>query len=360
MAVAAPAEDRVSSRIARAALYYGVKDVRLEDIEVAPPGPGEVLLEIAFCGVCGSDLHEYFSSQTVTPVGEHPLTGASLPIVLGHEFAGTVKQLGTGVDTVAVGARVAVRPTYSCGDCASCLRGHPNTCSKLAFHGLSGPGGGLSTYTVVNASMVFVLPDGVTLEQGALVEPMAVARHGVSLVVDDSTQVAFVGGAGPIGIGAIFALRASGVSDILVADLSSARRALAERLGATAFDPSERTLVEVLEDRVLDVAVEAAGVGAVVSSAIEALGPRGRLVLLGIHERPMSLDPTSLLYQEVTVIGSSTYTDDDYRAVIEAMAAGGYEPDGWVETRPLDALHQTFEDLRSGGPAKVLINLNLH
>ena len=346
-----------TSRSARAARYHGVLDVRIEQIEIAEPAAGEVLVEVAFCGVCGSDLHEYFSGQTVTPAEPHPLTHVELPVVLGHEFSGTVAAVGRDVHTVAVGDRVAVRPTYSCGECASCERGYPNTCTKLAFHGLSGPGGGLSTFTVLPASMVFTLPHSVTLEQGALVEPMAVSYHAVALGITDATTVAFVGGAGPIGIGAIFALRARGIQHVIAADLSPARRALAASLGAEVFDPAERSLVDVLDGRVLDLAVEAAGVGAVVTAAIEAMGPRGRLVRVGLHEKPMQLDPTSLLYRETTVIGSSTYTDDDYRAVIAAMAAGGYDPSGWVETRSLDELLSTFDELRAGGPSKVLIDL---
>jgi (R,R)-butanediol dehydrogenase / meso-butanediol dehydrogenase / diacetyl reductase len=345
------------SRTARAARYHGVGDVRLEEIEIAAPGAGEVLLEVGFTGICGSDLHEYFSAQTVTPVDAHPLTGVTLPVVLGHEFSGTVIEVGPGAER-QVGDRVAVRPTYSCGQCASCERGFPNTCSMMAFHGLSGPGGGLSTYTVVPADMTFVLPDSVTLQQGALVEPMAVAYHGVARGVDERTRVAFVGGAGPIGLGAVFSLQLLGVTDIVVSDLSPARRAVAERLGVEVFDPASTTLGDVLGDRTLDLAVECAGVGAVVTAAVEALGPRGRLVLLGIHERPMSFEPISLLYREVSMIGSSTYLDDDYRAVIAAMADGGFDPEGWVETRPLSDLHATFDDLRSGGPAKVLIDLH--
>ncbi|WCT06054.1 alcohol dehydrogenase catalytic domain-containing protein [Rhodococcus qingshengii] len=343
---------------ALAARYHGVGDVRIESVPVLTPGSDEVLIEVAFCGICGSDLHEYFSAQTVTPVGNHPLTGQSLPVVLGHEFSGTVVERGNSVADIAVGDRVAVRPTYSCGSCESCMRGFPNTCVQMAFHGLSGPGGGLSTFTTVNASMAFVLPENVTLEQGALVEPMAVAYHGVARVVDENSHLAFVGGAGPIGLGALFALRACGVDHVIVSDPSPARRAVAAGFGATTLDPNTTSLVEVLAGRNLDIAVEAAGVGAVVESAVEALGPRGRLVLLGLHERPMSFDPTSLLYREVSVFGSSTYRDDDYRSVIAAMSAGSYDPSGWVEIRPMSALLRTFGELRAGGPSKVLIDLH--
>lgn len=347
-----------SARTARAARYHGVKDVRLEQIQVPAPGAGEVTIAVSHTGVCGSDLHEYFSAQTVTPTEPHPLTGATLPVVLGHEFAGVVVEVGAGVTERAVGDRVAVRPTYSCGECASCLRGHPNTCTKLAFHGLSAHGGGLADFTNVAASMTFALPDDVSMVQGALVEPMAVAYHGVRLAVTEQTRVAFVGGAGPIGLGAIAALRSLGVATIIASDPSASRREAALRLGADeALDPAVTTLGEALAGRTLDVAIEAAGVAAVVETAVAELGPRGTVVLLGIHERPMPFDPTSLLYREVRLAGSSTYTDDDYRAVIAAMAAGGYDPSGWVETRPLEELHSTFEELRTGGPVKVLIEL---
>jgi (R,R)-butanediol dehydrogenase / meso-butanediol dehydrogenase / diacetyl reductase len=133
---------------------------------------------------------------------------------------------------------------------------------------------------------------------------------------------------------------------------------MAERLGVEVFDPTTTHLDEALRGRTLDLALECAGVGSVITDAAAALGPRGHLVLLGMHEKPMSFEPISLMYREVSMTGSSTYTDDDFRAVIAAMADGGFSPDGWVETRPLDDLLATFDALRSGGPSKVLIDLH--
>ena len=142
----------------RAAVYYGVGDVRIEDVPEPTPGPGEVKIELAFNGVCGSDLHEYFSAPTFVPVEPHPQTGVSAPVVLGHEFSGTVTEVGADVTSTAPGQRAALRPTYSCGTCASCLRGLPNICRVLAFHGLSASGGGLAEHTVMPADMVHPLP----------------------------------------------------------------------------------------------------------------------------------------------------------------------------------------------------------
>ncbi|MER5672603.1 alcohol dehydrogenase catalytic domain-containing protein [Pseudonocardia alni] len=345
-------------RQARAVRYHGVGDLRIEDVVVPAPVSHEVTVQVAYAGICGSDLHEYYAAQTVTPVDPHPLTGARLPVVLGHEFAGTVVETGPDVTAVAVGDRVAVRPTYSCGHCPACRRGHPNSCTDLAFHGLSAHGGGLSTYTTVTDSMLFALPGAVGLREGALVEPLAVSHHGVAMLLDAAPAVAFVGGAGPIGLGAVAALRAGGIGTVVVAEPSPVRRDLAAKMGATdVYDPADRDLADVLAGRVLDAAVEAAGRGDVVAEAVANLGPRGRLVLLGLHEAPMSFDPTSMLYREVTMSGSSTYTDDDFRAVVDRLADGTYPTGDWTEVRPVDEVLTAFADLRAGTATKILLDL---
>ena len=161
----------------RAARYHGVRDIRIEELPDPTPEAGEVLVKVAHNGICGSDLHEYYSAPTFIPVDPHPLTGAHVPVVLGHEFSGTVVEVGDGVDPDLVGTNAALRPTYSCGQCASCQRGLHNICRRLAFHGLSAHGGGLAELTTLPADHVHPLPDSVSLELGALVEPMAVGSR---------------------------------------------------------------------------------------------------------------------------------------------------------------------------------------
>lgn len=266
----------------RSAIYYGPHDVRIEDVPEPEVGPGQVKLRVAHNGVCGSDLHEYFAAATFVPVEPHPQTGIKAPVTLGHEFSGTVVAVGEGVTDVAVGDRAAVRPTYSCGACASCRAGAPNTCRVLAFHGLSGPGGGLSEYTVVDAGMVFPLPEGVSLEMGALVEPMAVSYHAVKLSGIQPGQVAIIAGLGPIGVGLFFALRALGVTDIIASDPSTARREILRRLGAqTVVDPHETDLTQLSREMSDDLGAfavfDAAGVGAAIISGIAALAPQGKV-----------------------------------------------------------------------------------
>jgi (R,R)-butanediol dehydrogenase / meso-butanediol dehydrogenase / diacetyl reductase len=346
----------------RAAVYHRPHDVRISDLDEPDPGPGQVKLRVAHNGVCGSDLHEYFAAETFVPVAPHPQTGVSAPVVLGHEFSGTIVAVGEGVTGVAEGDRVAARPTITCGECPSCRAGSPNTCRVLAFHGLSGHGGGLSEFTVLPQGMVFPLPENVSLEMGALVEPMAVGFHAVEVSGIGPGQCAVIAGLGPIGVGLFFALRAKGVENIIASDPSAARREILTALGArNVIDPTE-TEVAVAAAQATDglgahVVFDAAGVGAAILTGIGALAPQGKVVVVGIHEQAMELNPTALLLGEAQIVASLTYTDDDYRAVIDAMARGEISPEGWVDHAPLDDLLTVYEELRKGARMKVLIDL---
>lgn len=346
----------------QAAVYYGVGDVRIEDVPEPAPGPGEVKIKLAYNGVCGSDLHEYFSASTFIPLEPHPQTGAKAPVILGHEFSGTVVELGEGVSGLEVGQAAALRPTYSCGTCASCARGLPNICRVLAFHGLSADGGGLSEFTVMPADMVHPLPEGVSLELGALVEPMAVGHHAVDRSGLTAEDTCVIVGVGPIGIGLWFALKARGFDNVLVSETSPVRRAAITALGAAnVIDPRETDLSEAvmaMSDGTGAAAVfDAAGVGAAIGESIGCLAPRGKVVVVGIHEQPFAFNPTSLLLQEVEVVGSIVYDDADYAAVIAHMDEGIYDTTGWVEHMTLDRLEEAFEELRAGRKMKILIDL---
>lgn len=346
----------------RAAVYHEPGDIRIEDIAEPSPGPGEVKLKVAFNGVCGSDLHEYYNAATFVPTEPHPQTGIAAPVVLGHEFSGTVVEVGDGVTSVEVGTRVAVRPTLSCRQCESCRRGLFNICRSLAFHGLSAATGGLSEFTVVGADAVHPLPASVSLELGALVEPMAVGHHAVTLSGLEPGDLTVVAGLGPIGIGLWFALQAAGITDVVVSDPSPERRAALTRLGAeNVIDPREDDVRSVAFDLTggagAPVVFDAAGVGAAISSGLDALAPRGKVVVVGIHEKAMELNPTSLLLGETSIVGSIVYLDEDYTAVIQAMADGHYATGGWVSHNTLDGLLDAYTDLRAGRQMKILIDL---
>ncbi|GHE79428.1 alcohol dehydrogenase [Amycolatopsis deserti] len=346
----------------KAALFYGKEDIRIEEVGEPSPGPGQVKLRNAYSGICGSDLHFYYFPEALPwdVTQAHPLSGATLPQVLGHEFAGTVVEVGPGVTEVQVGDRAAVFPlAVSCGQCAACRRGLPFSCPMMGSIGASAPGGGLSEYTTVSASALHLLPENVDLRMGALVEPMAVGWHAVARSGVEAGGTALVAGAGPIGIGAWFALRARGVEKVLVSEPSADRRAIIAALGATVVDPVGQDLAAAVADLTdgagVDVAVEAAGAGPAITSALAALTPGGRVVVVSLHEHPMEFQPTQLMMGETEIVGAVGYRPEEFDAVIAAMADGVYDTTGWVEEIPLSGVVDAIHALRKGTGAKVLI-----
>jgi len=345
----------------RAARFYAKEDVRVEDVEEPTPGPGQVKLRNAFAGICGSDLHVYYAPEAsgLDLTAPHPVTGAMPPQILGHEFSGTVVEVGEGVEGFAEGDNVAVWPIYFCGECAACRKGMPNACRKIAFHGLNAHGGGMSEFTVVDATKLHKLPPEVDLRMGALVEPMSVAWHAVTHANLEPGGSALVAGAGPIGIGVWFALRAQGIDRVLVSEPSADRRAIIEALGATTVDPVEGDLASAVEKLTngdgVDAAFDAAGAGPALTSALECLTPGGRLVVVALHERPVEFAPTALVMSETEMAGVLGYTQHDFDEVIAAMAAGKYDTTGWVQEVPLDGVVDAIGSLRAGNGAKVLV-----
>jgi (R,R)-butanediol dehydrogenase/meso-butanediol dehydrogenase/diacetyl reductase len=348
----------------KAARFHAREDVRIEDVEEPRPGHGQVKLRNGYAGICGSDLHVYYTPESsgldyTTP---HPITGSMPPQVLGHEFSGTVVELGAGVDGVSVGDRVAVWPVYHCGACAACRAGMVNTCRSFGFHGLTSDGGGMAEYTTVPATMLHRLPEEVDLRMGALVEPMAVAWHAVDTSGIRPGQTALVAGAGPIGIGLWFALRARGVETVVVSEPSATRRAAVAGLGApVVVDPTTGDLAaavaEVTGGDGVDVAFDAAGAGAAVVQAIGLLAPGGRLVVVALHEKGFEFNPTMLVFGETSMTGVLAYLPRDFDAVIAAMAEGRYDTTGWVEEIDVDDVVGAFGRLRSGSGMKVLVRV---
>ncbi len=348
----------------KAAVFHAQEDLRVEEVAEPSPGPGEVKLRNAFAGICGSDLHVYYTPEAAGLDFDHPhpVTGATLPQILGHEFSGTVVELGEGVTGVAVGDRVAVWPVYYCGECAACRKGMYNACQKIGFHGLSSNGGGMAEYTTVPAVKLHVLPENVDLRMGALVEPMSVAWHAVSRGGVSEGGTALIAGAGPIGIGVWFALKARGIEKVLVSEPSAERRAIIAALGAQVIDPVTEDLAAAVAALTggdgVDAAFDAAGAGAAITSGLASLAPGGRLVVVAIHERTMDFLPTQLVMAETEIAGALAYLPEDFDAVIEAMSRGVYDTTGWVQETGLEGGGDAIHDLRGGAGAKNLLSSN--
>lgn len=345
----------------KAAVYHARNDVRLEDVEDAEPGPGQVKIAVAYNGICGSDLYEYYYGPLGIPISPHPLTGAVLPQIMGHEFGGRVVANGDGVEDLNVGDLVAVNPMHVCGTCVYCRAGDTNLCLVSAFHGLSSHGGGLSEYTVVDRRMVHVMPAGLTAQHAAVVEPMAVALRAARRAQVGAGQTVVVFGAGPIGLGAYFACRWLGAEPIIV-EPSPARRAILSDLGApTVLDPGTEDLAAAVLDLTGGIgahaAIDAAATPATFAAAFTTTRRGGVISMVGIAHEPLPLDPITMFQTEITVRASNAYADD-FPLVIEGMADGAYPLDRWIDTIELSELIEGgFEVLRAGKAMKILVRL---
>ena len=346
----------------KAAVYHGPNKVEIADVPEPRAAEGTVKIKVGFNGICGTDLHEYYAGPIFVPTGPHPLTGQQLPLTMGHEFSGTITETGPGVTGYAPGDRVAIEPIYRCGHCAPCRAGTYNICQQIGFHGLMSDGG-MAEYTVVPVNMLHRLPDNVSLELGALVEPMSVAYHAATLGEVGPLHTAVIFGAGPIGIGLWFALRGQGVEDITICEPSAQRRRAISALGARAvIDPTQIDPAYYVMSRTdgegAAAAYDAAGVRAGVESALDCLGARKPLVSVAIYERPLETTLLKLVLAESRIQGSLCYTSADFAAVIELMANGHYRTDGWVTHIDLADLHdEGFAALRAGRKMKVLVDL---
>lgn len=345
----------------RAAVFYGREDLRLEQVPEPRPGPGDVKLRIFFNGICGSDLHEYYEGPITTRVEPHPLTGVRNPVIFGHEMCGEVVEVGAGVEDLERGTRVAVEPVETCGTCLYCRAGQYNHCGLLAFHGYNRSGGGLAEYTVVRRSMAHALPAQMSPEQGALIEPLAIAYSTVNRSRVEAGQTVAVHGAGPIGIGVYLTLRRRGVR-VIMSDPSPARRAVLEQLGAEiVLDPRESNVVSAIRDltggRGAHASIDAAGVPMAFSAAFEGTAVDGNVVVVAIHTRPLEIDPMKILMSEARITGVAL-SCGAFPSVIAEMAAGAYPLAGWVEKISFDGIiRDGFERLHRQEGVKLLVDV---
>ena len=291
--------------------------VVLEDVPEPRPGPGEVRLRIETCGVCGSDIHAYY--------GEHPFV--PLPVQPGHEFAGVIDQLGPGVTGWAVGQRVTAEPSLVCGECEHCRAGRYNICERLRVIGCQ-TDGALAEYLVVPAAKLVPLTEGMSFEQGAFVEPLAVGVHALRRVALAPTTRLLILGAGTIGLVHLMAARAWGVTDITVTDTVAAKLDLARELGAKhTVDVSQTPLVDFCREtfgaeRAFDVAAECVGVGATVRDGILTLKKGGELLVVGVFSKEVPVNLGLVQDRELKLIGSLMYTMDDFTEARDLIASG--------------------------------------
>ena len=264
----------------RASRLHGIRDIRLEDLPRPVPESGEVLLQVASVGVCGSDVHYYVHGRIGSQV-------VAEPIIMGHEFSAWVAGLGDGVTGLELGQLVAVDPGISCGACEPCSQGHPNLCPHVRFCGTPPIDGVFAEYTVMPAENCFPLPEGMDAAQGALLEPLGIAIHAVDLAHLRPGGTVAVLGAGPIGLLIAAVARAAGASEVYMTEpLADRRRFAVDYIADAALDPEQSDVVAGILDltggRGVDVAFEAAGAPGTPQQAAAVTRIGGKVVVAGI------------------------------------------------------------------------------
>ncbi|MFZ5915610.1 MAG: alcohol dehydrogenase catalytic domain-containing protein [Chloroflexota bacterium] len=264
----------------RAARLHGIGDLRLEELPMPAPGPGQVLLRVAAVGVCGSDVHYYRKGR----IGDQVVDA---PLILGHEFSAWVAERGAGVPEPREGQLVAVDPAIPCGRCELCLQGHPNLCPEVRFCGTPPVDGVLCDYVVMPAENCFPLPQGFSAAAGALLEPLGIAIHTVDLAHLKPGQTVAVLGAGPIGLLTAAVARAAGASAIWMTEPLPRRRQFAlDYIADAVFDPAATDVVagvmRLSHDRGVDVAFEACGAPETPQQAAAMARRGGKVILVGI------------------------------------------------------------------------------
>jgi 2-desacetyl-2-hydroxyethyl bacteriochlorophyllide A dehydrogenase len=309
----------------RAVRWQANETLELAELDEPTPHDGQILVEVAACGICGSDLHTY----------EHGLL-AHPGMVLGHEFAGTVLA-APGVDGIEPGQTVTARAAIPCGHCESCRAGEIHLCSGGAAQIIGyGFDGAFAQRVLVPRAIagetVFVLPDGVSTEAGALVEPLSVSLRAVRRCGDVAGKTVLVLGAGMIGLGATRFLKLAGAARIVVADLSAVRREAALALGADEVVDAAETRPSDAVGKRADVVLEAAGARATLSEALRAVRPGGIVTIAAVFGRKIEVPIDRFTEKELDVRGSFAYRDE-FPLVIDALARGDVDPAAFISHR---------------------------
>ncbi|WP_284124299.1 alcohol dehydrogenase catalytic domain-containing protein [Parerythrobacter aestuarii] len=330
----------------KAAVFQALhQPLAFETLPDPEPGEGEVVVEVGRCGICGSDLH----------MSEDEAFGAQCGDVFGHEFAGEVVELGLGAEGLSKGDLVSVIPLMSCGTCEHCRRGEVQWCEGFGLQG-----GGYAEYAVTRPNQCVVLPKGVSLADGAIIEPLAVALHGVRLSGLAKGDRVLVLGAGPIGLSVAFWARRMGAAQVVVQDVAMHQMERALEMGAHDFvvdtqDPAGAS--SLVLGGGADIVFECVGIPGLIDQAVQQVRNRGTILLLGLCTRPDSINSFAMLSKEVRLVTSAFFTRSDYEEALDALASGAAEPPALVTgTIGLAETPDVFEALKARtDQCKVLI-----
>jgi len=323
----------------KALIYEAPETLAWRDAPDPAPGPGEVLVRIAAVGICGSDMHAYLGHDDRRPA----------PLILGHEAAGVI--VGGARD----GARVTINPLVACGTCPACRAGRDNICPDRQIISMPPREGAFAERVAIPEGNVVTVPDAVPLAKAALAEPIACGWHGVRLAraaLGGGVVSALVLGGGAIGLGAALSLAAQGCGDVTMVEPNPARQRALAAAGQRAIAPDD-----LADDAQFDLVVDGVGLAATREAASRHARPGGVIVHIGLGAAAGGLDIRRMTLQEITFIGTYTYTAEDFRQTAQAIFDGRLGALDWPEARPLRDGAAAFADIRAGRVAAPKIML---
>ncbi|WP_264023052.1 zinc-dependent alcohol dehydrogenase [Mycolicibacterium pyrenivorans] len=330
-----------------AATISSDRELSVIEMDEHPVGADEVRVDVAFCGLCGSDLLIFFGAP-------EPLAGH----IMGHEFSGVVREAGSGVSGWTAGDRVVVRPIKSCGACREC-RGDDDAVCVTGIMGGPGLGcaGGLGDSVVVPAYMLHRVPDHLSLEHAALTEPLAVAVRGVRHAQVSSDDAVVITGAGPIGALTLEVLKAYGHERVLVVEPNAGRRAMAARRGALTAEPAgaAAAVAEHFPDGVAAI-FDCTGRAECLQQNVDVAGYGARIVVLGIASTPAEVQPMAIALKEVVIVGSTGYSRNDFTGALDLLASGKVNGEALVTSVvDLGRADAKLRELHSGSTADIKV-----
>jgi len=325
--------------------------IRVDNVPDPTPRPDEVLVRVGACGICGTDLHIID--------GDSPL--ARYPIIPGHEFAGEVVALGSdvaqryGKENITVGSRIAVEPNLYCGYCDSCRTGHENLCLNYAALGVT-TNGAVAQYVTVPVAKAYALPDNMSFREGALIEPVSCAVHGMHILNPRSGDTFLIVGAGTMGVLLLQLAVRGGASRVAMVDVNAQRLALAEQLGPTR---TYSDIKQALKDEPLgfNCVIDATGVAPVIENAFMAVKRGGKLLIFGVasNEARISLSPFRIYNDEITIIGSMAVLFS-FQAALDLISSGVINTEAMLtKALPLQDFLEALDMVRYGKGVKTQV-----
>lgn len=340
----------------KAAALKGSRTMEVIDLPDAEPGPGMVKVRVAFCGICGSDMHEYEADSPPRALG-------FMQPVMGHEFSGEVVAVGDDVTDIQRGQHAVGNPGAGCGACRYCGIGRENLCRGGGGGGMGYTiAGAYADYVTMPARSVAVLPEGADLRACALTEPLAVARHSLIQGGYRPDELLVVAGAGPIGLLTVIAARQMGGMRIIVSEPLPGRRAKAEQVGAShVVEPAQliETAYKLSDGNGADISVDASGLPVGIASCVDATARGGRIVLAGVGDQPYSLDILRSIINEYTYIGVLGYTRAEFAETAMMIARGDVDVTPVIsEVVAVEGTPDAFARLSEGrdGLCKILVS----